>query len=75
MDAKFVSLPSRILGNFALISAQEHWANEIESGAMDSSQYGKLGYTKCVNGFADAIPGDPMHKFKCKNVSHMTILN
>ncbi|EHK96539.1 hypothetical protein M7I_7748 [Glarea lozoyensis 74030] len=47
---------------------QAHWESEAAAGAMDSSQFPKLGYTKCINGFADAVPGDPLYKFKCKNV-------
>jgi hypothetical protein len=36
---------------------------------MDSTKWPRLNYTKCINGYADAVPGDPLHKFKCKNVS------
>lgn len=45
-----------------------HWEAEEAVGMMNSSQWPRLGYTKCVNGFAEAIPGDPLHKFRCKNV-------
>lgn len=38
---------------------------------MDSSQWPKLGYAKCVNGLSIPIPGDPAHTFKCKNVSDL----
>jgi hypothetical protein len=36
---------------------------------MDSSLYPELGYTPCVNGFIEAIPGDQNNTFKCSNVS------
>lgn len=43
------------------------WAAEEAAGALDSSQWSQLGYTKCVNGVADAKPGVAGHQFKCKN--------
>ena len=39
---------------------------------MDSSQYPELDYTPCENGFAAAIPGDPLNTFRCNNVSTYT---
>ncbi len=39
------------------------------AGVYDTSIYQRLNYTKCINGFAQAIPGDPLYKYKCKNVS------
>ncbi|KAI6785841.1 Peptidase s41 family protein [Emericellopsis cladophorae] len=44
------------------------WAEEEAAGLMDSSRYPELGYTPCVNGFAEAIPGDPSNTFRCSNV-------
>jgi choice-of-anchor B domain-containing protein len=44
------------------------WEAEMESGAMDSSQYPELGYTPCVDGFAAAIPGDDNNTFRCRNI-------
>lgn len=47
-----------------------HWDAELEAGAMDAAQWPRLNWTtKCVNGIAAAIPGDPHHTFRCKNVS------
>jgi hypothetical protein len=40
----------------------------MAAGAMDSTQYPELGFTKCENGFAEAIPGDANNTFKCNNV-------
>lgn len=48
------------------------WDAEIAAGKMDSSQYPELGYTKCVNGFAAAIPGDEKNTFRCNNVRSLT---
>jgi hypothetical protein len=36
---------------------------------MDSARYPELGYTKCIDGFAAAIPGDVNNTFRCDNVS------
>ncbi|OLN97072.1 hypothetical protein CCHL11_02125 [Colletotrichum chlorophyti] len=44
------------------------WEAEAEAGLMDSSRYPELGYTPCVDGFAAAIPGDPNHTFRCRNI-------
>jgi len=47
-----------------------HWDAELEAGVMDAAQWPRLNWTtKCVNGLAAAIPGDPHHTFRCKNVS------
>lgn len=46
-----------------------HWDFEVASGAMNSELYPELGYTKCIDGFAAAIPGDFNNTFKCRNVS------
>ena len=39
-------------------------------GLMEAAPWPKLGYAPCVNGFSIPIPGDPLHKFRCKNVCH-----
>ncbi|GAB7359548.1 hypothetical protein MBLNU230_g6736t1 [Neophaeotheca triangularis] len=44
------------------------WDAEIEAGTMESSQYPELGYTKCIDGFAEAIPGDQNNTFQCNNI-------
>lgn len=36
---------------------------------MDSTKWPRLNYTKCVDGIAAAVPGDPLLTFRCKNVS------
>jgi hypothetical protein len=49
-------------------SLQAQWDAELAAGQMESSQYPELGYTKCENGFAAAIPGDVNNTFRCNNV-------
>lgn len=57
------SVHSRIM---AIKMAQ--WEEEMASGQMDSAQYPELGYTPCVDGFAEAIAGDVNNTFRCNNV-------
>lgn len=45
----------------------------LETGSLDTTVYPRLNYTKCVNGIAAAIPGDPTNTFKCKNVSYNSV--
>ncbi|KAH7359280.1 hypothetical protein B0T11DRAFT_312031 [Plectosphaerella cucumerina] len=44
------------------------WAKEEAAGLMDSALYPELGYTPCVDGFAEAIPGDKNNTFRCRNI-------
>lgn len=47
------------------------FARQRAHGAYDSTQYKRgAGPIKCVDGFADVIPGDAMNKFKCKNIDY-----
>jgi choice-of-anchor B domain-containing protein len=46
----------------------ELWQGEHAAGLMNSAQWPSLNYTKCVNGKAEAIKGDPLHTFRCKNI-------
>lgn len=48
-----------------------HWEEEEATGLMDSTKWPRLDYTKCVNGIAAAVPGDPLLTFRCKNVSYL----
>ncbi|PPJ52396.1 hypothetical protein CBER1_09788 [Cercospora berteroae] len=43
------------------------WEEEMQTGAMNSTQWPELGFTKCENGFAAAIPGDVNNTFSCHN--------
>ncbi|KAI5359248.1 putative choice-of-anchor B domain-containing protein [Septoria linicola] len=44
------------------------WEAEMQAGQMNSTQWPELGYTKCENGFAAAIPGDVNNTFSCNNI-------
>ncbi|KAI9150029.1 hypothetical protein HJFPF1_09781 [Paramyrothecium foliicola] len=44
------------------------WLGEYEAGLLDSSKWPRLNYTKCIDGKAEAVPGDPLQTFKCKNM-------
>ncbi|KAF4907578.1 hypothetical protein CGCF415_v007331 [Colletotrichum fructicola] len=52
-----------------------HWEAEEAVGLMNSSQWPRLGYTKCIDGYAEAIPDSPLHKFKCKNMDLYDFIN
>ncbi|KAI6360556.1 hypothetical protein MCOR25_006719 [Pyricularia grisea] len=58
---------SGIMHEHLMSLKMEHWAAEKAAGIMDSSVWPRLNYTQCINGKAEAIPGDPLHTFKCKN--------
>lgn len=42
---------------------------------MDSTKWPRLNYTKCENGIAEAVPGDPLQTFKCKNIDLYDFIN
>lgn len=44
-------------------------------GLMDSRKWPRLDYTKCVDGIAEAVPGDPLLTFKCKNIDLYDFIN
>lgn len=48
---------------------------QAEAGMLNSSVWPELGYTKCEDGVAQAVPGDPLHGFKCKNVDLYHFIN
>jgi choice-of-anchor B domain-containing protein len=52
-----------------------HWEAEMAAGVMAPSLYPRLNATKCVNGVAEAIPGDPLHTFRCKNFDLLDFIN
>lgn len=56
-------------------TAQDFWQAEEAAGLLNSTKWPRLDYTKCVNGFAEAIPGDPLHKFRCKNIDLYDFIN
>lgn len=46
-----------------------------QAGMLNSSVWPRLDYTKCEGGIAQAIPGDPLHGFKCKNMDLYDFIN
>ena len=48
---------------------------QAEAGMLNSSVWPRLGYTKCKDGIAQALPGDPLHSFKCKNMDLYDFIN
>ena len=48
---------------------------QAEAGMLNSSVWPRLGYTKCEDGVAQAVPGDPLHGFKCKNIDLYDFIN
>ncbi|KAL8294469.1 hypothetical protein RB597_007860 [Gaeumannomyces tritici] len=51
------------------------WTAGEEAGLMNSTKWPRLDYTKCVDGFAQAIPGSAVHKFRCKNIDLYDFIN
>ncbi|ROT38384.1 hypothetical protein SODALDRAFT_277603 [Sodiomyces alkalinus F11] len=51
------------------------WKAEEEAGLLNSAAWPRLNYTKCVNGKAEAVPGDPLHTFRCKNIDLYDFIN
>lgn len=51
------------------------WMAEADAGLLDSSVHPRLNYTKCVNGVAAAVPGNPLYTFKCKNMDLYDFIN
>lgn len=51
------------------------WLAEADIGALDSSQWPRLNYTECIDGQAEAIKGDPLHTFRCKNMDLYDFIN
>ena len=54
---------------------QETWEAKLDSGALKSTQWSRLNYTKCVNGIAEAIQGDALNTYRCKNMDLYDFMN
>ncbi|KAH7267772.1 uncharacterized protein BKA55DRAFT_685055 [Fusarium redolens] len=61
--------------NKLMASKQAVWAKQEAAGAFASEQYPKLGYTKCVKGYAEAIKGDANNTFACHNADLYSFLS
>ncbi|KFA73896.1 hypothetical protein S40288_00935 [Stachybotrys chartarum IBT 40288] len=44
------------------------WTRARELGLYNADRYPELGYTACVNGWIEAIPGDRNNTFRCNNI-------
>lgn len=64
-----------MLHNQNMEAKKAKWMAEYDAGLLDSTVWPRLNYTKCVNGKAEAIKGDPLHTFKCKNVDLYDFIN
>ena len=53
----------------------DFWQAEAAAGLLNSSQWPRLSYTKCVNGKAEAVKGDPLPTFNCKNIDLYDFVN
>ena len=60
---------SRTIHRENMARKKANWLAENATGILNSANWPELGYTRCVNGLAEAIPGDPLHTFRCRNVS------
>lgn len=56
-------------GNVTDERRQAEFARQREAGAYNSEVWPELGYTPCVNGWAEAVVGDRNNTFRCHNVS------
>ncbi|KAJ4311804.1 hypothetical protein N0V84_010258 [Fusarium piperis] len=64
-----------IVHNNLMALKNEEWARQEEAGAFQSEQYPKLGYARCVDGFAEAIKGDGNNTFACHNADLHSFLS
>ncbi|KAH7324564.1 hypothetical protein B0I35DRAFT_388417 [Stachybotrys elegans] len=66
---------SGVIHDELMAMKMNHWQSEANMGLMDASAFPRLNYTRCVNGIAEAIPGDPLHTFRCKNFDLYDFIN
>ncbi|KAJ4004020.1 hypothetical protein NW752_010898 [Fusarium irregulare] len=64
-----------VMHNKLKASKEAVWEKQEAAGAFASEQYPTLGYTKCVQGVAEAIKGDPLNTFKCHNADLYSFLS
>ncbi|KAI6780497.1 uncharacterized protein J7T54_000136 [Emericellopsis cladophorae] len=51
------------------------WRAEFDAGLLDSAQWPRLNYTKCIDGKIEAVKGDPLQTFRCKNMDLYDFIN
>ncbi|KAL8364938.1 hypothetical protein RB595_003973 [Gaeumannomyces hyphopodioides] len=66
MAAEFYD--SGVIHEEIMAHKMELWNREQAQGLMDSERYPELGFTPCVNGWIEAIPGDRNNTFKCSQM-------
>ncbi|KAI8724346.1 hypothetical protein NCS52_00003500 [Fusarium sp. LHS14.1] len=66
---------SGVVHNNLMALKNEEWVRQEEAGAFQSEQYPKLGYARCVDGFAEAIKGDRNNTFACHNADLHSFLS
>ncbi|KEY74702.1 hypothetical protein S7711_05453 [Stachybotrys chartarum IBT 7711] len=53
----------------------EFWTAEAEAGLLNSAQWPRLNYTRCIDGVAEAVPGNPLLTFRCRNIDLYDFMN
>jgi choice-of-anchor B domain-containing protein len=66
---------NRLMHNKNMESKKAKWQAEYDAGLLNSTQWPRLDYTKCVNGKAEAVKGDPLQTFKCRNMDLYDFIN
>ncbi|KEY65503.1 hypothetical protein S7711_09293 [Stachybotrys chartarum IBT 7711] len=66
---------SRTIHRENMARKKANWLAENATGILNSANWPELGYTRCVNGLAEAIPGDPLHTFRCRNFDLLHFIN
>ncbi|KAM0322000.1 hypothetical protein ACHAQA_009741 [Verticillium albo-atrum] len=74
-QAKAVAYDSGAVHHANMEHKLAYWEEQRIVGALDSTQFPRLNYTKCINGKAEAIAGDPMNTFACKNMDLYDFIN
>ncbi|KAL8415360.1 hypothetical protein RB596_006097 [Gaeumannomyces avenae] len=53
----------------------DNWMAAANAGLFSSEKWPRLNYTKCIDGKVEAVKGDPLHTFKCKNIDLYDFIN
>lgn len=51
------------------------WLAKADMGQLNSTMWPRLSYTKCIDGKVEAVKGDPMQTFRCKNMDLYDFIN
>ncbi|KFA70586.1 hypothetical protein S40285_04709 [Stachybotrys chlorohalonatus IBT 40285] len=66
---------NRAMHNRNMQHKMDNWMAEFDAGLLNSSQWPRLNYTKCVDGVAAAVPGNPLLTFRCRNMDLYDFIN